>query len=172
MNIRTVLLSTTLLFALSAITAYAAEDTASSVSSPVALDTSTDANYLNGGIGTEEADAIRMKAASYPLRITFSQGKDGRSIAGATVSITDSKGNQVFELQDAGPILYVKLPNGSYKMKAEYEGVSLNKNIALAGKKGINVYFNWKGSPDEVVTNDSRDAEPAGPATGNLPATE
>jgi hypothetical protein len=168
---RLAMLSGMLLFTLSATIATAAED---STTTPATVDVAADSNYLNGGIGTEEADAIRLKAASFPLRITFSQGKDGKSIAGATVSITDSKGKSVFELGDAGPILYVKLPNGSYKLKAEYQGVSLNKNVALAGKKGANVYLNWKGSPDDEGTNASRDAEPSIPVTptGNAPVRE
>ena len=169
---RIAMLSGMLLFALSSSMTHAAEDTPAN---PASLDASAESNYLNGGIGTEEADAIRLKAASFPLRITFSQGKDGKSIAGANVSVTDSKGKPVFDLQDAGPILYVKLPNGSYKLKAEYEGVSVSKNVALAGKKGTNVYLNWKGSPDDAASDTGRNAEPpipATPATGNLPAPE
>ena len=163
---RLAMLSGMLLFALSTAMAHAAEDTATS---PASLDASADSSYLNGGIGTEEADAIRLKAASFPLRVTFSQGKDGKSIAGATVTIADNKGKPVFDLQDAGPILYVKLPNGSYKLKAEYEGVSINKNVVLSGKKGTNIYLNWKGSPDDAATDTNRDAEPPIPVT---PATE
>ena len=169
---RIAMLSGMLLFALSSAMTHAAEDT---TANPASLEASAENNYLNGGIGTEEADAIRLKAASFPLRITFSQGKDGKSIAGATVSITDSKGKPVFDLQDAGPILYVKLPNGSYKLKAEYEGVSISKNVALAGKKGTNVYLNWKGLPDDASSDANRDLEPpipATPASGNLPAPE
>ena len=36
-------------------------------------------SYVNGGFGTEEADALRAEARAYPLALTFSRRGDGRA---------------------------------------------------------------------------------------------
>lgn len=104
--------------------------------------------YLNGGIGREEEAAMRRMAGDYPLRMTFSERKDGEFLAGVPVVIVDGHGKQVFELSKAGPMLFVKLPNGKYKVSARFKGLTESQEVTLArkdGKNGKDLYFHWKG---------------------------
>ncbi len=127
-----------------------AEEIPADSSTAATFETSSDGRYLNGGIGVEEANAMRLQAANYPLRIQFSQGKDGKSVAGVAVTISDSKGKQVIDIPDAGPLLYIKLANGSYKLTAQYNGATLTKKVSVAGKKGSTVYLNWRSTPADA----------------------
>lgn len=103
------------------------------------------ARYLNGGIGKEEADAMRREANAYPLRISFSERRDGEFIVDVPVVITDTYGRRALDLPKAGPLLYVRLPNGKYKVSARFNDVTETQNVTLAGT-GKDLYFHWKGT--------------------------
>ncbi len=158
---------------LSTVTAQAEESTAD-VTPIASYESASDGSYINGGIGVEEYSAIRAQAANFPVRIQFSQGKVGKWISGVAVTVTDSKGNQVFELPDAGPLLYLKLPNGSYKLSAQFNGATLTKKIAVAGKKGGNVSLNWRNTPEDAspVTDKTEDATVTPMADPSAPAVQ
>ena len=113
----------------------------------IVVETITATTYLNGGIGKPEADAMRRMAKEFPLRLTFSERKDGEFIADVPVVITDARGNPVFELPKAGPLLYVMLPNGKYKVSARFKGLTESREVTLAGKEGKDLSFHWKRTP-------------------------
>jgi hypothetical protein len=103
--------------------------------------------FLNGGFGKEERNAMYRIEKAYPLRMTLSERKDGELIADVPVVISDAMGNQVFELHNAGPILFVKLPKGKYKVSARFGGLTESQEAVLDGKHGENLYFHWKRRP-------------------------
>ena len=115
---------------------------------PVSVQTSMGTTYLNGGVGDEETEAMRSVAKDYPLRMTFSE-RDGGFIGDVSVTITDAKGESVFELPKAGPMLYVMLPNGKYNISASSNGKTQSRKVMLSGKRGKNIQFHWKGAPEE-----------------------
>ena len=115
---------------------------------PVSVQTSMGITYLNGGVGDEETEAMRRVAKDYPLRMTFSE-RDGAFIADVSVAITDAKGNSVFELPSAGPMLYVMLPNGKYNISASSNGKTQSRKVLLSGKRSKDIQFHWKGAPVE-----------------------
>lgn len=108
--------------------------------------TATAATYLNGGVGDEEQAAMRGRAHEFPLRMSFSEGKDGEYIADVSVIVTDSRGNSVFELAKAGPMLDVALPNGNYKVNASFKGITESQAVTLAGIAGKDLQFHWKAA--------------------------
>lgn len=114
--------------------------------------------YINGGIGQEEADDMRMHAREYNLRLYFSEGKKGQSIYDVAVTISDKKGDVKLELAEAGPMLFVHMENGTYKVISQYNGVVLTKTIKVVNHKGVNVYLNWKNSAaDTDAADDATD---------------
>jgi hypothetical protein len=119
---------------------------AASAQESIVAETVTATTYLNGGIGTTEADAMQRMAKEFPLRLTFSERKDGEFIADVPVVISDARGNPVFELPKAGPQLYVMLPNGKYKVSARFNGLTESQDVTLAGKEGKDLNFHWKGT--------------------------
>jgi hypothetical protein len=113
----------------------------------VIVETITATTYVNGGIGKDEEVALHRIAKEFPLRLTFSERKDGEFLADVPVVIADARGNPVFELPKAGPMLYVMLPNGKYKVSARFKGLTESQEVTLAGKDGTDLYFHWKGKP-------------------------
>ena len=99
--------------------------------------------YLNGGIGKPEADAIRRMAQEFPLRLTFSVGTADEFTADVPVLISDTRGNPVFQLPNAGPLLYVMLPAGSYTVSANAHGRTESQRVTLDGRGGKDVNFHW-----------------------------
>ena len=116
-----------------------------SAQDPIVAEIINATTYLNGGVGREEVAAMRRMSGDYPLRMTFSERKDGEFLADVPVVIVDGHGKQVFELSKAGPMLFVKLPNGKYKVSARFKGLTESQEVTLAGKDGRDLYFHWKG---------------------------
>ena len=102
--------------------------------------------YLNGGVGLDEQAAMRSVAKAFPLRIVFSENKNRQFLADIPMVISNSSGNAIFELRAAGPMLYVMLPQGRYKVSARYKGVTQTHEVNLAGKDGRDVNFHWEGN--------------------------
>src|SRR5437867_8978624 len=70
--------------------------------------------FLNGGIGKDEANAIRA-AKGYNLKMTFATGSRNAFLADVGVDVrTHGGGKQVLALNEAGPLIYAQLPTGVY----------------------------------------------------------
>lgn len=112
----------------------------------------TGANFLSGGIGREEVEAMRGKAKHYPLQILLSEGKRGSALIDVALSITNASGATVFQFKQAGPLLYVKLPAGLYKVTGESNGVVKTQHVNLpADGKSQRLYLNWPSVVEEVL---------------------
>jgi len=109
--------------------------------------------FLNGGIGEDEADTMRSRASEFPLRLIFAEGPQNDFTANVPVSIVDERGNPVFALPDAGPMLYVVLPAGSYTVIAESDGIRKTQQVRLSRGQGRDVVFHWntEGSTREAL---------------------
>jgi hypothetical protein len=109
--------------------------------------TVTTSTYLNGGIGADEQATMRRVAKEFPLRLVFSQGKDGAFLADIPIVISDSSANSILALRAAGPMLYVMLPPGRYKVSARFNGVTRTQQVTVSGNDGKELYFHWEGTP-------------------------
>lgn len=102
--------------------------------------------YLNGGIGTDEQQYMRKVAKDWPLRVIFSENKDNEFVADVDVLITNTRGTPYLQLSNAGPMTYVMLPTGKYRITARFKGLSETREVTLNDKSGRDVYFHWKSS--------------------------
>jgi len=102
-----------------------------------------DAPFRNGGIGQEDADAMRATAGEYNLRLYFSVASPAQVTADVKVQVLDSKGNIRFDTESAGPKLFILLPKGRYKVLATYNGALISRNVVIQNRRGVNVYLNW-----------------------------
>jgi hypothetical protein len=114
---------------------------------PVLMETVNVRTFLNGGVGKDDQSFMHRVAWEFPLRMTFSERKDGEFILDVPVVISDSRGNPVFELPKAGPMLYVMLPNGKYKVSARFKGLTESQEVTISDKTGADLYFHWNGVP-------------------------
>jgi hypothetical protein len=115
------------------------------------VQTVTTSAYLNGGIGADEQATMRSVAKEFPLRIMFSEGKDGEFLADIPLVILDSGGNAVLALPAAGPMLYVMLPQGRYQVSARFKGVTRTQRVTLAGGHGKDLLLNWSRTKEPAL---------------------
>ncbi|MES3707158.1 carboxypeptidase regulatory-like domain-containing protein [Pseudomonas putida] len=99
--------------------------------------------YLQGGIGQDEANALR-KTTGYDLHVELSTGPEGKFQSGATVDIQNAQGQPVLSVTDAGPLLYVQLPPGKYKVTGNAQGETVQQPVTVNGKAPATVNLNWR----------------------------
>lgn len=114
-------------------------------------------DYVMGGIGIDEAEALDNLAKEYPLRLMFSQGQCGHAIADVAVDIYDASKNLVFHLDHADPQLLIKLGKGRYRVVADNNGLKQGHRFNLSGNEHKKVVLNWKDCVDVEVPNSANE---------------
>ncbi|MFJ4255647.1 carboxypeptidase regulatory-like domain-containing protein [Pseudomonas monteilii] len=99
--------------------------------------------FLQGGIGQDEANALR-KTPGYDLHVELSTGPEGKFQSGANVDIQSAQGQPVLSVMDAGPLLYVQLPPGKYKVTGNAQGQTVQQMVTVNGKAPATVSLNWR----------------------------
>lgn len=85
-------------------------------------------SWMSGGIGDEARDEMRKAAAAYSVHLVFSDQR-GAYLAGIPFSVTRLNGRELYSGVSAGPLLYLKLPPGSYLIAAKFDGIWHKKRI-------------------------------------------
>lgn len=126
------------LFALGAPVAFAAPV---AETQPATQQAGGQAEYLNGGIGAGSQEKMKSEARNWPLHITFSATAQNDYLADVHLTIHDAKGAEVLNLKDAGPITYVRLAPGDYRVSAEHKGEKEERNVKVGESTAVN--FHW-----------------------------
>ena len=112
-NIKSVTMSCLVAAALATLPALSASADEPSSRVPVQL-TQGQVTYMSGGIGSDEAQAMRGEESRFPLSLEFIRHADPRDqyLAGVFVEIKDAQGNTALNAIADGPILLATLPDG------------------------------------------------------------
>lgn len=89
--------------------------------------------YISGGIGSEESDAMLALGKKWPLVLEFSQDHPQRPlwVADVKVKILDQKKKLVFEALSDGPIMLLKMTAGKYDAEYTFEGKVLKRSLVV-----------------------------------------
>lgn len=89
--------------------------------------------YISGGIGSEESDALLALGKKWPLVLEFSQDHPQRPlwVADVNVKIIDQKRKVVFEALSDGPIMLLKINPGKYDAEYSFEGKVLKRSLLI-----------------------------------------
>lgn len=101
-------------------------------------------NFVSGGIGSGQAQAMKSMRKDYNLLMTFAAKGSGEYLADIKVQIQDEKGNMVLETVSPGPLFYVQLPPNQYRVVAEYYGTTLTKTTKTSNRGKKELYFYWE----------------------------
>jgi len=117
---------------------------APSAPAPARVQVQGGVEYLNGGAGEEERAAIVAQSAGLPLRIVF-------SVSGGAYAVVDhvdvaGAAGKVLGLDNAGPLLAIKVPPGEYTIDVTVAGKSERRPIRVGTQA---VILNWR-LPDEA----------------------
>lgn len=102
--------------------------------------------YVSGGIGIDESEAMKAAAKDYPLALTFAALRDGKAdyVASVGVAIHDAQGKEVLKTTAEGPYMLVKLPAGAYKISATYKGQAQERAVTVQNTGTARAVFEWK----------------------------
>lgn len=111
-----------------------------------ATQTQNDVQYLVGGIGLDESEAIKAAMKDYSLALIFAQPQEGGAayLSDVLVRIEDAAGKSVLDVKPDGPYLLVMLPPGSYKVTASSGGNSQDKTLNVQAGKTTRQRLDWK----------------------------
>lgn len=102
--------------------------------------------YVSGGIGLDESEAMKAAAKDYPLALTFAAQRNGKAdyVANVAVTISDAQGKSVLQATAEGPYMLVKLPAGNYKISATYNGQAQQRDVSVQNTGTARAVFEWK----------------------------
>ena len=106
--------------------------------------------FVSGGVGEDEAAAMRKAAADYPLTLemaTAAGGPRDAYIAHAKVDIQDAAGRYVLETTADGPLMLVNLPSGVYHVAVNWNGVERAKTVQVGGDRRQHVMLEFPNAP-------------------------
>lgn len=106
--------------------------------------TQGDIRYMTGGVGQEEAQALRAAASRYSLAMTFT-ADTGQYLSDVKVAVRNRAGESVFETVSEGPMVLVDLPAGAYTVAATSEDRTLTKKITLGRNSHRRLVMRWPG---------------------------
>jgi hypothetical protein len=113
---------------------------------PKTLKTKYGLAYMTGGIGEEDAGAMRANAKKYTLNLLFSEGTSGRWVTDVNVNIYNEQSESVFRIVGSKPMLYVNLPAGTYTILANNNGQKLRHKLTVEDGVNQRIILNWKDS--------------------------
>jgi hypothetical protein len=105
---------------------------------------SSGVEYINGGAGEETRAAIDAQRGEFPLRLVFSVA-GGAYVVADHVDVSNGQG-RVLAVDNAGPMLLVRVPPGAYTVDATYGGKTERRSVRV-GRDTATINWRW---PDEV----------------------
>lgn len=118
-------------------------------------------SYITGGVGADERAALRSMAQGDDLEMSFA-AQNKEYLGGATISIKDSKGQDVLEAVSDGPLFYAKLPEGTYVVSATVKRQTITRKVHVSGNNRQTIYFTWN-EPDHQVASGSSSSRGVAP---------
>ena len=108
--------------------------------------------YITGGIGSEESDAIKAESKHWSLQIMFSEVTPERSrwVADINFQIKNSSNEVILKAISDGPLVLVKLPNGLYTVSAIYSGVEVQQHFEIKAGVVQKLSIFWKHQEGSV----------------------
>jgi len=107
--------------------------------------------YLSGGIGKNEATAIKTASKHWPLTLEFAVKDKTRSDFAANVNLVvrDAAGHAALQTTTAGPFVLAKLAPGGYTVDATLDSKTLHKKIFVKQGETAKALFLWPIGTDE-----------------------
>ncbi len=103
-------------------------------------------SYIGGGIGVVERAALEQWAKNYSLRIEMAT-KSGAYVGDMRVRVFNALGSLVLDAPSDGPLLYLMLPDGRYKVEVSGlrsdEYVLQSREVNVLGGKQVRAFFAW-----------------------------
>ena len=97
--------------------------------------------YVSGGVGDESKARLDAMAGDFNLKLVFAM-KSGAYLSNIRVSIADGAGRPLLDATSEGPWFLARLPAGTYRVAASYQGDAMSREVAVAGNTRT-IDFRW-----------------------------
>jgi hypothetical protein len=97
--------------------------------------------HASGGIGDD--DPLVGMTGDYNLQFVFATQGSGEYLADIRVRVADVKGNTLLDTESPGPLFYLRLAAGTYRISADFHGRTVKKSVAVTDRKQQSLYFYW-----------------------------
>jgi hypothetical protein len=100
--------------------------------------------YVTGGVGMEERGQMLASKPDYNVRMTFATRGTGEYRSDVQVEISDTKGKVNVNARDAGPLMFVNLEPGRYRVTATAaDGQVQRRDLQVQAGRSKDLYFYW-----------------------------
>jgi hypothetical protein len=101
--------------------------------------------FITGGVGKDESDAIQQVAKSWPLTLELAEASPSRPqyISDVQIRIKNKSGNIVLDANAEGPFVLVKLPPGKYGIDATYESRTIHRDVTIQDGQNRKLTLMW-----------------------------
>jgi hypothetical protein len=109
------------------------------------IETQGSIRYVTGGIGADEATAMRHVESRYPLSLEFAEHAKPRDefLADVGVTIKNQTGGTTLKTTSDGPFLFANVPPGKYIVTAFDNGKKITRQVQVASQKPEHLVFVW-----------------------------
>ena len=102
-------------------------------------------SWLSGGVGDEAMTEMRKVSAAYNVQLMLT-GPRGNYLASVPFKVSRPNGKPTVSGVTEGPLLYLKLPAGSYQIAVQTDGAWQSRRVQAASSgKATKVRFVAKG---------------------------
>jgi len=98
--------------------------------------------YVSGGVSHDEEAAIKSMGKGFNLKLTLAESTGGY-MGGAHVRIDNVKGTAVLDTQSDGPLFFVKLEPGTYKIHVTADNKDFTKEAYVKSAGQEQLTFIW-----------------------------
>ncbi len=120
---------------------------------PPAVERSGEIQYVTGGVGEDERLAFDEARKAFNLELIFADQRSGSYLSDVEVTVLDKGGREVLKTLSQGPRLLARMPPGSYKVMATFDGTPQARNVSVPAKGTRTVPIYWH-DPTVVVAPD------------------
>ncbi len=101
--------------------------------------------FISGGIGSDEAEAMKRAASRYSLSIEMASpaGPRAEYVSDVKIDIRDQRGSTVLSTTSDGPFLLANLPPGQYTIDATRDGSVQQRKVAIGAGAHPRVVFSF-----------------------------
>ena len=107
--------------------------------------------YLSGGIGVDEAEAIDNISQQGPLTLEFAVKDRMKAdfVADVNVMVSDAKGHTALKAITNGPFLLARMRPGRYTVDAAFAGKTLHEKELVKAGQPAKRSFEWPDGTGE-----------------------
>lgn len=91
-------------------------------------------SYVSGGDDEAGMQSMLAIAARFNVRLTMVDAERGNPLGGATVVVASQEGRPVLHTTAIGPLFYMRLKPGAYRLAVGYQGRDQMGDIIVAGE--------------------------------------